>query len=739
MNPPPTNSANAAQSAKPASPPGLAERMGKACVALRADLDVTRHINSDGVSYVIRDPVSFQHHAFSFEDYQILCRLSDKRPLGELFAELCDEGTVEKDQEEAFYNFIVGLHRSALLSLPLSDEKTILKRREQLAAAKRKKWLMAPFNAQIPLWNPDRFLSRTLPLFGWLYTKPVLVLWSLLMVAMLGVVVIRWGDLVNSLSGLFQLDQLFSMWVALIVLKLWHEMGHGYACKRLGGTVPETGVMLIVLTPCAYVDASCSWSFQRRRDRLMVSLGGMYFESMVAAVALLVWASTGTTWLNALAYQVFFLASVVTLGFNLNPLMRFDGYYILSDLLGIPNLRQRANDYTNAVLARRVVGVQTMAAGVSRATGWFFAIFASASAVYKVFIVLSICTVIAFKFYFIGLAMAVVYVIISLGGTLVKLLKFLCRSPETQHVRLRAYAIAAMLVAVIPLSMFLVPVPHHRMETGVLTQRKVETLNAPVSGFVVATGVGVGDEVGERVPIILMENPELTTRLTVARARAEAASIKLNRESTIGAMEQRLASVEWENAQAELVDAIHEADKLEVTIPGGGRIVHLPFAHETGRFVKPGEPIATVASGRTEVLLLVDESTLKETGVRVGDSLECRSASASSRTMRGTVVEVSAASSSQVSVPSLTLEAGGPVPVLGDGTRAAIGMYAIRIDLGTEIVNRVNEHVSVRLAGRTESLAATAYRSILRFRDRLHLSEGNWGESSSTGAQAGAY
>ena len=149
------------------------------------------------------------------------------------------------------------------------------------------------------------------------------------------------------------------LWTLLVGLKTFHELGHAYACKRFGGTVPEMGAMIMMGTPCAYVDASSSWSFPKRWHRMIVALAGMYFESMLAMVALVVWLCTDTGQLHSAAQYAIVLSTVVTIGFNANPLMRYDGYFILCDLLNFPNLHRDAKASSSSFIKWILYGIES--------------------------------------------------------------------------------------------------------------------------------------------------------------------------------------------------------------------------------------------------------------------------------------------------------------------------------------------------------------------------------------------
>ena len=222
------------------------------------------------------------------------------------------------------------------------------------------------------------------------------------------ILVQRWDSFRHPHHSILASETLLFTWLALIGLKVVHEFGHAYACKVFGGKVPEMGAYLIAFTPCAYVDASAAWGFPQLRQRVIVSLAGMYVESIVAFVALLVWSWTDDLLVSSCAHQVVVLSTAVTVLFNINPLMRYDGYYVLSDVTGTPNLRQRGLAEVQSLL-KRLIGIRAPQTADGVGQIWFLRIYGFLSAIYKVSLVLAICTMIAFKFYLVGIVLAVIF------------------------------------------------------------------------------------------------------------------------------------------------------------------------------------------------------------------------------------------------------------------------------------------------------------------------------------------
>ena len=149
------------------------------------------------------------------------------------------------------------------------------------------------------------------------------------------------------------------VWFTLLVVILIHELGHAFACRRFGGECHELGIMFLVLIPTPYVDASTAWAFPNKWHRIFVGAAGMIVELFFAAICVFVWLNTNPNELiSQLAFNAMLVAGVSTVIFNANPLLRYDGYYMLSDWLEIPNLQQKSKDYLLGLIKRHVFRVK---------------------------------------------------------------------------------------------------------------------------------------------------------------------------------------------------------------------------------------------------------------------------------------------------------------------------------------------------------------------------------------------
>ena len=269
---------------------------------------------------------------------------------------------------------------------------------------------------------------------------------------------------------IFHDPQLFLIELIVIILSIsLHEFGHAIMCRRFGGEVHTMGVMFMVFTPMPYVDATSSWSFRSRWQRVLVGAGGMIPELFVAAGMIFVWANTGEGTLHSLAYNIMFVASVSTLLFNANPLMRFDGYYILSDLLDIPNLYFRSNQQLIYLIERFGFGgkkAESPAHSVREA--WWLGVYGLAGHIYRTFVFAVILFFLSSRYLILGVIMAAVCFVSWIIMPVVRLVQYLSTSPRLERNRIRAVAVCAGVVAVVLTFLELIPFPNNFRAPGVL-------------------------------------------------------------------------------------------------------------------------------------------------------------------------------------------------------------------------------------------------------------------------------
>ncbi len=709
------------ESKSPAAATPLAMKLRAVHVGLREDLEVTRHLFRGEPSYAIRDPLTFQCQQLTPEDYDIVIRLTAAKPLSAVFDQLVRDGKVSAEDEEEFYHFILNLHRLGFLRLPMSDDKQLYKRFVAKQAAKKKEKLMGFMFLRIPLVNPDAFLNRTVHLVRPLFSRTAFVLWLVLMIGAAYVGFSQRAELAKPLDGLLASRNLPLMWITLIVLKLFHELGHAYACKHYGGHVPEMGAYLVMFTPCAYVDATACWGFNRKWERLVVCFGGMYVESIFAAIAVLVWSVTEPSLIRSLAYNVIFLAGTITVLFNINPLMRYDGYYILSDLTEVPNLRARASQFFINLLKRKCLGLPVPAeAGNGRLKSLLF-VYGAAAAVYRVTLVLGIAALIATKFFVLGLSLAAFYITNAVIGFIMRMSKYLWQSQETASIRWRALAISAALFLVFPAVALFAPLPASVRATGVIGATEEFVIRAPSDGFLQEIAIEPGQPVEQSQPLARLASESVDASVATSQAALRAAQI---REDAMRVHDPGGVLMEHDRvvaAEVQLQHAKDEEKKLSIRAPQAGVVVGSLRPRDVGSYVHEGAPISTIAAGDWRVRAILTQDQAAASKPQVGQVVEFRATADPAQTVRGKISHLSPAGSRRVSHPSLTQLGGGDIIIDPQTHEASQPFFEIAIDIPHHQAEHFQHGMTgvARLPAEPEPLAKRLKRRVERFVNKL--------------------
>lgn len=703
----------------------IAERLSGAQVGLRPELQVTRHLFRGEVSYVVIDPITFSSHRFEAGDYEILTALHPEYTLDEIFRRLVAEGSLDEEDEERFYRFVLTLHRLAYLNLPIPDGKRLYERHRQIERQRRRERLMALFFLRVPLFDPDPLLSRTVRWVRPLFSRPAIAIWCGLVIAAGFVAARRSAELAAEAGDLLALHNLPLLWVTIVLLKAIHELGHAWCTKALGGHVPEMGIYLIAFTPCAYVDASAAWGFSRKGERIFVGLAGMYFELAIASLALFAWAATEPGPLHSLLGAIVMLASAVTIGFNINPLMRFDGYYVTSDLLEIPNLRQRASAAMVALGKRIAIGPRAAPPEEfedRRPVRLALAAFGVLSAVYRVLVIVSLSLLVAGKFSIVGLAMAAIYILLEVAKLLRRTLDWLWFSPETAPVRRRAVAVSAVLLVAASVALFGAPLPSHVQAEGVVGTEGDEVLRAERPGFLESLHALPGGAVRPGQVLAALSDPSALAEVIEARARLEQAEL---RAAALLLVDLPLATREREAAnyfRGRLAERERGLASLTLESGTAGWVARSPGAERTGRWIEAGEEIATIAAGRWTVVAYLSASEIAAMTPRAGDTAHFRAKAQPSANFSGRILRVEPVATDEVGEAALTRLGGGEIGIDPVTRRAGERLFRVTVALDPHPDGEMVRHGAtgrVRFGAEAEPLALLLWRRLLVFLNRL--------------------
>ncbi|MFA6011102.1 MAG: site-2 protease family protein, partial [Desulfobacteraceae bacterium] len=326
-------------------------------LSLRASVEVRMQRFRGEKWYVLNDPFNNSFFRVRPMAYDFLVRLTPSRTVEDVWEQCLEISPDTAPGQEDVIQLLTQLyHANLLYTERTADTQALFDRfRKRKQREIRSRFLSIMF-MRIPLFDPNRFLSRILPLIERVLSPIGALVWCIVVGLAIKTAIDHAATIGQQAQGILAPGNLFLLYVALVFVKTLHEFGHAMVCRRFGGEVHTMGVMLLVFTPLPYMDATSSWSFRNPWERAFVGAAGMIAELFIAALFTFVWAYTGQGVVNSLAYNIMFIASVSTLIFNGNPLLRFDGYYILSDLLDIPNLSTQANLQLRHMVERYMFG-----------------------------------------------------------------------------------------------------------------------------------------------------------------------------------------------------------------------------------------------------------------------------------------------------------------------------------------------------------------------------------------------
>lgn len=636
---------------------------------LRPGLRIRRQSFRGQSWFVLENPLSNQFFRLRPVAYEFVARLRPDRTVEEVWKECLNHFPDEAPGQEAVIQLLSQLYHASLLQYSMAeDARQLFQRYEKTRQRETRSRLLNIMFMRFPLLDPDRFLVRTLPAIGKLISPLGALIWMAVIAAAIKVGIDHFSELWAQGQGLLAPGNLVLLYAAIIVTKTCHEFGHAYFCRRFGGEVHVLGIMLLIFTPIPYMDATSSWGFRSRWQRMLVGGAGMIVELFIAALAMFVWANTGQGVVHSLAYNMMFVASVSTLIFNLNPLLRFDGYYMLSDLLEIPNLHQRALRQLKHGVERYVFGVkQSQSPAQSRSEAGWLACFGITSGLYRIFVFASILLFVADQYLLLGLLMAVVCSVSWIVTPLYKLVSYLASSPRLARTRWRAIGAAMALLSGVFVLFQFIPLPHHFRAPGVLNAREWTHVVNESAGVVSEISAKPGSRVAPGQALILLKNPQLTIEWEGARARIEEIQARILQARQAAAPNLKPLNRLLESAQLNVKRL--EADLAALTIR----------ARQDGVWIAPRleESIGRWIDQGTDLGLVVDSSEfqfLAPVGQEDGDRLfdqrilgaEIRLAGRPDLAVPVREFHVIPAEKRQLPSAALGWASGGPVAVASD-------------------------------------------------------------------------
>ncbi|MCZ6773227.1 MAG: hypothetical protein O7G83_14785 [Proteobacteria bacterium] len=565
---------------------------------LRSDLVFTPQLVDGKSGYLIEDPLKTKFYRIGIAEYKFISLLDGSTSVTDALrataATLSDQAFTQ-DEAATICRWLVdaGLAhtresaQAGRLSAAARDaDRTGLLQR------------LNPMFIRLPLVQPDRFLDSIAPWLGWVHGPLGWTLSAVLALVACCQLMVGWDRFAGAADGIFAPSRW--VWLALtwMVLKVVHEVSHGLVCKRYGGSVREGGVIFVLLAPLAYVDVTSSWRFPSKWQRIHTAAAGIYIELVVASMAIIVWSRSGPGVLNDIAFNLVIMASFTTLVFNANPLMRFDGYYIFSDLLEIPNLYPKGQQYVRYLGRSYLLGTASKSPRWSKGKDGIIKLYGVATMLWRVFISVGLVIAATAMFAGAGLVLAIIAAAMWLGSPLLRFAKFFCSDPSlTRKNRVRFVAKTAVLLTLGVLFLTLVPWPGAIQAPAIVEYSPVAIVRAGSPGFVQKLMVKNGQVVEQGEVLVILANDELWMEL---------ADLELEIEDTrllcrMHERNDRMAAYQAELKRRESLEKQHqqkknEVEQLTVRAPIAGQIVGRKLDALLDTYVSQGGEILSVGN-----------------------------------------------------------------------------------------------------------------------------------------------
>jgi len=564
---------------------------------LRTHLEIRRHIYRGQIWYVIQDTASGKIHRFTADAYAVIGLMDGNLTVQAIWEKA---GLRLKDHaptQDEVLTLLGQLHNADLLQSDVPPDAAELFRRFQIQTrTKTAQSFLNPLSIRIPLCDPDRFLTWLKPVVRPLLGAGGLICWLAVVGTALFFAAQHWPELSsNVLDRVMTPKNLLLVWLLFPFIKLFHELGHGLTAKVWGGEVHELGLMLLVFTPVPYIDVSSSASFIAKSRRMAVAAAGMMFELLLAAIALAVWIQVEPGLLRNCAYNVMLVASISTLLFNSNPLIRFDGYYILSDWLEIPNLAQRAGSYLRYLTERYGFGLSELEPPMETTAEkvWFVA-YGPASWVYRLMIVVGIGLFLAEKFLIIGLVITLWSVLSMLILPFFKSVSYLMASPRLRRHRGRALAVSVTAGLGIFCVIAVVPFPLRTVVEGVVWLPEQSFVRTGTNGFVKDVVQPSGTVVAAQDTILVSEEPTIEAEEKVTLAKIAELTAQHRAQQGEDRVQTAILEEQLAQEQARLARIRERVQDLVTKGKSGGFLIVPQPEDLPGKYLKQGETIGYI-------------------------------------------------------------------------------------------------------------------------------------------------
>ena len=552
-----------------------------------------------GVEYwVVKEPLGQKYFQFPPHVFYLLKQLDGTKSAEELQDNYHRDFAPKRITQQEMQQLLTRFHQDGLVTSDLPGQGIELLKRGQ---KNNRNELLGQFANVLAIrykgFDPERILEFLLPFTWWIFTKACAMVVAILAAIALVSVFANWAAFQSKLPGFeafFNPSEWYMFALVLCVTKVFHEFGHGLSCKRLGGECHEIGFMLLVLTPCLYCNVSDSWRLPNKWHRAAIGAAGMYVEIILAILATFIWWFVQPGFIQDFCLKVMLVSSISTVLFNGNPLLRFDGYYILSDILEIPNLNQKSTKALTTLLGRNWLGLEIPDDQLMPSNRpWAFALFTVAAFCYRWFVMFSIIFFLMtmlepYNLESLGIGLALFSVAGMLGMPIYKLYKYMSVPGRMHQVKKLRFGVISIIVAALLGFILFVPLPHYLRCTFIVMPEAVDTVWVLESGRFDECLVKAGDTVEEGQVLARLTNEQIDYQLLSVQAEIEEKKAQfeiINRRMSVtnepfGDDSRNSLASEIASLQTTRQRLLQQQQHLVLTAPISGTIMEVPYQHQ---------------------------------------------------------------------------------------------------------------------------------------------------------------
>ncbi|MCG8564332.1 MAG: hypothetical protein MI747_04535 [Desulfobacterales bacterium] len=633
---------------------------------LRKELVISRHVYRRHPWYVLKNPLDGRVHRFNAVSYKAIGQMNGEWTMEEIWQDILGNTTEDIPTQDELIALLVQLHQADLVICNLHHSTAALARDTAKSPKGASPGLLgfSPLIMKLPLLDPDRILNRMSPIATALFSRLGLLIWALVVTGAASMAIAHGDDLFKAFAGHFtSAHSLVLLWLTYPFMKILHEFGHGLAIKRYGGSVHEMGILMVAFTPLAYVDAGDSAVFPKKSQRMMVAGAGIMVELFLSGIAFFIWRSHDTGIIGSLALSVMALGGISSLLFNGNPLLRYDGYYLLSDLVEIPNLAQRSSQYLGYLCRRYLLGIPRSQSPVTAPgeRGWFL-LYAPLSFAYRLLVLTSLIWMISGRFFILGIVFGAWGILSLFILPALRTCKHFMAQPGVREKRIRLATLFTLAAVGLATAVFIYPAPNRTLTQGVVWLPEQSVLRAGTDFEVRRVNVGNDHLVSAQTLIITGEAPALSHRIHIQETRISELLARYRALDLEKMTEKKIIWDELQNIKGELSHLRQKQAHLQLFSPGKGRISLVKPDSLEGRHVKKGETLGYVIGDHRPIIrAVVGQSDIDRVRRRV-KQVRVRLAEMPSKAFFADIVRIVPAPDYRLPAASLGKACGGIFP-----------------------------------------------------------------------------